>query len=181
MAFWIFTGQLYYVITDSAKQLDIVSITAKVNSTLTYSPYLFEVFTIYTLRQNIKAGLLIELPDQFDQSLQPETISCFSSISKSIAVSCKRYNNTILAWKEDGSTFGLLQHLYIESLVNPAIANACTDASITNPNFKISLIDLVTNEVLATQVQPIKHLLLRYTTLPAPSTHITYGVTDSLG
>lgn len=150
------------MITDSAKQLDIVSITAKVNSTLTYSPYLFEVFTIYTLRQNIKAGLLIELPDQFDQSLQPDTISCYSSISKSIGVSCKRYNNTILAWKEDGSTFGLLQTLYIESLVNPAIANPCTDSSISNPNFKISLIDLVTNEILATQVNNHTYITQTY-------------------
>ncbi|KAL4505213.1 hypothetical protein ABPG72_016280 [Tetrahymena utriculariae] len=151
LALWVFYGPLYYKITDVPKQLDIKNIYPIKNSTSIYSPYVFQTEVIYWLKTNIRMGIIVDLPDQFDMSQQQTNINCFSSISQSLNVQCNLYNNTILAQKNLNTLDGILQMLYVDSLINPSSVNPCSDPQIQNPYFQISIADLSTNEILATQ------------------------------
>ncbi|KAL4462643.1 hypothetical protein ABPG74_000473 [Tetrahymena malaccensis] len=54
VATWIFEDKLYYEISDVAKQLDIKNIEAKLNSTSVQSPYIFEIYTLQSLKLSTK-------------------------------------------------------------------------------------------------------------------------------
>ncbi|EWS73604.1 hypothetical protein TTHERM_000251239 (macronuclear) [Tetrahymena thermophila SB210] len=162
VASWVFEDYLYYEISDIAKQLDIKNIESKINSTTVLSPYIFEIYTLQQLKKNTVTAIMIDLPDQYDTSLQPQDISCYGSISQTIKTNCKLYNNIILSWSEITKVENIFHYLYIESLINPSIKDPCTDKQFKNSNFKISILDLSTNEILATS-KPNKQTCLKYT------------------
>ncbi|KAL4494248.1 hypothetical protein ABPG73_018767 [Tetrahymena malaccensis] len=161
IAYWVFEDYLYYEISDTAKQLDIKKIEAKINSTTVLSPYIFETYTLQQLKKSTVTAIMIDLPDQYDISLQPQDISCYGSISSTIKTSCKLYNNTILSWSEISKVENVFHYLYVESLINPNTADPCSDKQIQNSNFKISILDLSTNEILAVS-KPTTQACLQY-------------------
>ncbi|EWS73605.1 hypothetical protein TTHERM_000252299 (macronuclear) [Tetrahymena thermophila SB210] len=161
IASWVFEDNLYYEIIDTAKQLDIKKIEAKITSTTVFSPYIFEIYTLQQLKQSTLTGIMIDLPDQYDISLQPQDISCYSSISQKIKTSCQLYNNTILLWSEIFKVDNVFHYIYVESIINPSITDPCKENQFKNSNFKLTILDLSTNEILATS-KPNQQACLQY-------------------